>query len=198
MRLPTLREIFCFHYSLLAHFALLTMLFVVSTVQFGLVAVDLFRTIQLAVGCMLPCVAIFFMYIRRSTRRLWSLILLAIELLADAIHLPIILMSVLFGYWFFNDRSLIVEPLLIVCSLLVCLLESLLVYKLLPALVHLKSGTPEQITLTLAEFRGIDDGKEPIAGAEVNPNAQLATEQLANVQVANEQVTNGFVETETL
>ena len=150
MGLPTARDIFSYQYTLVAHVALLLLLFAVCLAPVMIVFVNN-NKIDFVVGIILPPVASLFVCVRVFIRQLDTFCIVVIcstlilEIMAYVFHLLMITVSL--GVGTFNVWSL--NEMLIIAGLL----EVMLVYKVMPGLVCMMCGTPEQRNLTLAEFR---------------------------------------------
>ena len=105
-----------------------------------------------------------------------------------AFVLHVLMISISLGVSFIKAQSLNAA------LLIACLLETLLVYKLLLVLVYMMCGTPAQMNRTMRELRGRGGGPGSAAGEGVVPNGQVPNGRNLNGQITNEQVANRFAE----
>ena len=175
MRFPTVHDFIDFRYSRPAHVALLLVLLVVWLAQVVIAAVAGFKyyvAVYFAFGIVVPVLAVVLVYVRVlpfvEKFEWFAGDTVGVELVGYAIHMGLnaVALSPLI-----NELSCSATKryavLLIACTVLEYLLEALLVYKLVAALVHLWRGSQEQTEKTLAELKGKGrrEGAGPGVGA---------------------------------
>ena len=163
------RDFIYFRYSRAAHVSLLFTLFVVFLAQVVIAAFAgskceygwYYMAAYYAVGFVVPVLAGVFVIVRARPfveRFSWFFgDSVVIELIGYATHMSLnaVAFTSLIKYLTRTDDILQVYPgLLIACTMLEYLLETILVYKLVASVVRLWCGTQQQKAETLAELKG--------------------------------------------